>query len=207
MSYDSLAISSIILGFIGIGVTISVAIKIYCKQKEESENTKNIIKETHELTNRIEFVTNQQKKVIDDLQTLRKNHVSFFLDHIIHVLENLKKWYGELNGKVILYMQDPSEQNLNSIDGKLHVSKMVLAQLISLTEAYLPIAKHYLFNPWFEAKFLEVIPLLGKWILIDKDDIRSKDNDQLLEYSKSIRERIDDINGYLAMFYREKESN
>ena len=188
-----------ILAYIGIGVTVFIAISIFRLQKKDQDKINSIIHNMDE-------IVKQQSEILSVIEIRRKQIIHWFVHHVGGVLKTLDEAYQELYKRVDEYHTEKSDLNLRKILAEAHTTRdILLNQLIGLAERDIEVAKDYISNPWIIGKFRDVIPLLG-WVLnVEEDQIRRMNNEDLIKYKGEIKRSINDIQQYIITIDREEK--
>src|SRR4051794_9699470 len=108
-----------ILAYIGIGVTVFIAISIFRLQKKDQDKINSIIHNMDE-------IVKQQSKILSVIEIRRRQIIGWFVHHVGGVLQSLEKSYQELYETVDQYHQDRSDLNLRKILAVAHTTRDLL---------------------------------------------------------------------------------
>jgi hypothetical protein len=121
---------------IAAGIVIAVLISVYFGRKQEL------------ILGQIRDLTEQQSKLINIMETRRRERIRWFKHHSLTVLNSVKAEYVKLSEALDNYALENNEQNLKKIQSiaRIGISKVKHAQdLIIIRE--IPNATEYIQNP------------------------------------------------------------
>lgn len=175
-----------------VGVIIAVVISIYFGRKQDT-----VLRKIHELTN-------QQSKLIDIMESRRRERIRWFKHISLKLLNSVKKRYQMLSEAVDKYIDDPSEENERKIKTIASTSLQITVPSAYdvIVQREIPNAKEYLENPWIIAKLADALSLIGDGFMTAKNSPWD-----IANIRESIRLSIEGLDFAIEQINNERDSS
>jgi hypothetical protein len=137
---------------LSIGLAVAIGLSVYFGKKQNS------------ILKRIQELSEEQSKLIDIMESRRRERIRWFKHHSLGVLNSVKKQYEMLSAAVDKYESDRTEENRKKIEiiasTSLQIPVHHAQDLIINRE--IPNTTEYIENPWIIAKLADSLSLIGK---------------------------------------------